>query len=136
MDWEKLFRATASGMRNKFDEIRAAIEHKGLKGSANEHILSEWLEYYLPRSIGVCTGEVIDSHGGRTKQQDVIAFDSLTTPKFFESEKIRLIPVESVYSLFEVKAYLNKGEIERAFENMLSAKALIKSAYFPEVNQV
>jgi len=118
-------------MRQRLEEIRAALSHRGLKGCANEAILSEWLEQYLPRSVSICTGEVIDSHGLRSKQADVIAFDTFTAPRYFTSGDTNVLPVEAVYSVFEVKAYLNKQEIETAFENMLAVKSLQKTAYFP-----
>jgi hypothetical protein len=131
MDWELLFDASASKMRSRFEEIRAAINHRGLKGQANEEILREWLVQYLPGSLSVCTGEIIDSNGGRSKQADVVVFDTATTPRYFTSGDISVLPVETVYAIFEVKSFLNKHEIENAFANMRSVKSLKKTAYFP-----
>jgi|ERR1051325_6213999 hypothetical protein len=122
---------SALEMKSRFEKIRATVSHRGLKGQANEEILREWLESYLPDSVSICTGEVIDSNGGRSKQVDVIAFDTATTPRYFTSGDINILPIESVYSIFEVKAYLNKQETENAFENMLAVKSLQKAAYFP-----
>ena len=131
MDWERLFNSSAEKMKHSLEEARAAVAHNGLKGHVNERIFEEWLKKYLPRSIGVCTGEVIDSLGGRSKQIDVIAFDEATTPRFFEEANVNVLPVEPVYAVFEIKAYLNKGEIEAAFKNMQAIKKLKKTAYFP-----
>lgn len=131
MDWEKLFSASSSKMMQRLEEIRAALSHSGLKGRANEKILAEWLQQYLPPSVSICTGEVIDSHGGRSKQADVIAFDTFTAPRYLASDDTNVLPIEAVYSVFEVKAYLNKQEIEAAFKNMLTVKSLEKRAYFP-----
>jgi hypothetical protein len=47
----------------------------------------------------------------------------------------RVIPVECVYAAVEVKAYLDKCETKKAFENMQSIKHLKKEAYF-EPNSV
>ena len=52
-------------------------------------------------------------------------------PRFFMGSDVQVVPVECVFAVFEVKAYLNKGEIESAFENMRAAKSLQKAAYFP-----
>lgn len=131
MDWEKLFGASSAKMRQRLEEIRAAVDHRGLKGNANEQILVDWLTQYLPSSVSLCTGEIIDSDGGRSKQADIIAFDTATTPRIFTDGEMSVIPVEPVYAVFEVKAYLNKGEIENAFENMRAVKSLKKTAYFP-----
>ena len=130
MDWEKLFQTSSLSMRSKFEEIRIAVEHRGLKGNANEQIVAEFLGKYLPSKIGFCTGEVIDSDGKRSKQVDVLAFDAATAPQFFQVGDIRVLPVESVYAVFEVKAVLNKQEIENAFNNMLAIKNLEKKAFF------
>jgi hypothetical protein len=133
MDWENLFRSSSKSLRSKFEEIREAVNHRGLKGNANEHIVSEFLERYLPSRIGFCTGEIIDSNGERSKQTDVLAFDAATSPKFFQSGDIKILPIESVYAVFEVKAMLNKSEIENAFSNMQRVKSLEKKAYFPNI---
>jgi hypothetical protein len=133
MDWEKLFRSSSASLRSKFEEIRASVEHRGLKGCANEQIVSEFLEKYLPSKIGFCTGEIIDSNGGRSKQTDVLAFDAASAPQIFQSGDIKILPIESVYAVFEVKAVLNKAEIEKAFSNMQTVKSLEKKAYFKNI---
>lgn len=130
MDWENLFRSSSISLRSKFEEIREAVNHRGLKGNANEQIVAEFLEKYLPSKIGFCTGEIIDSNGERSKQIDVLAFDAASAPKFFQSGDIKILPIESVYAVFEVKAVLNKAEIEKAFSNMQRVKSLEKKAYF------
>jgi hypothetical protein len=131
MDWEALFGSSSVQMKERLNQIRASLKHAGLKGHANEEILATWLKDYLPPSVSVCTGEVIDCHGSRSKQADVIVFDTANTPRFFSSDDIKVLPIEPVYAVFEVKAYLNKQEIEAAFGNMISVKSLKKEAYYP-----
>lgn len=36
MDWIKLFKASYSKMKSRFEEIQATVSHSGLKGGANE----------------------------------------------------------------------------------------------------
>jgi hypothetical protein len=129
LDWEKLFSASASKMQADLQEVRASVEHRGLKGNLNEHTFSEWLRLYLPGVLEVAAGEIIDSLGQRSKQTDVLVFDSLTTPKFFSRANVIVLPVEPVFSIVEVKTYLNKVELKSAFENMKVAKSLQKRAY-------
>jgi hypothetical protein len=131
MDWEELFGSSSVQMKERLKQIRASLKHNGLKGQANEEILAAWLTEYLPPSVSVCTGEVIDSLGGRSKQADVIVFDTAATPRFFTSNGIKVLPIEPVYAVFEVKAYLNKQQLASAFDNMLAVKELKKEAYFP-----
>jgi hypothetical protein len=131
MDWEALFRASSIKLTAELAECRAALEHRGLKGTASEAALAEVLRGYLPGSIEVCTGEVIDSKGGRSRQADILLFDGATAPRIFSRENISVLPVEAVYAAIEVKTYLNKQAIEEAFENMKAFKQLDKSAFHP-----
>lgn len=131
MDWEKLFQASSCKLKNSLDEVRASFKHRTLKGSVNERVISEWIRPLLPGSIEVCSGEVIDSKGHRSRQVDVLLYDMATTSRFLSSESISVLPVESVFAAIEVKTYLNKTEIENAFENMKAIKALEKLAYHP-----
>ncbi|MFZ6682216.1 DUF6602 domain-containing protein [Undibacterium sp. Tian12W] len=131
MDWEALFSASSNKLMAELAECRAALEHRGLKGTANEATLAEALRVYLPGSIEVCTGEVIDSNGGRSQQADILLFDGATAPRFFSQDNINVLPVEAVYAAIEVKTYLNKQAIEEAFKNMKAFKQLDKSAFHP-----
>ena len=131
MDWESLFRASSIKLTAELQECRAALEHRGLKGTATEGALAEVLRGYLPGSIEVCTGEVIDSKGGRSRQADILLFDGATAPRIFSRDNISVLPVEAVYAAIEVKTYLNKQAIEEAFENMKAFKQLDKSAFHP-----
>lgn len=131
MDWEQLFQASASKLKHELAEARAAVQHRSLKGSLNEQAVADWLKPMLPGAIDVCTGEVIDSEGGQSKQVDVLLYDVATTPRFLSRGNINVLPVESVFAVIEVKTYLNKTEVENAFENMRAVKSLKKVAYHP-----
>jgi len=131
MNWEDLFAASTAQLTAALAEARATLEHRGLKGSANELAVAKWIKPLLPGAIEVCTGEVIDSQGGRSKQVDVLLFDAATTPRFLSRGDISVLPVEGVFAVLEIKTYLNKVEIEAAFENMKALKALKKLAYHP-----
>lgn len=129
MDWESLFTASARKLRSELDEARASVQHRGLKGNLNEVAFADWLRNYLPRTLEVSTGEIIDSFGGRSRQADVVIYDAATTPRFLSRSGINVVPIEPVYGVIEVKTYLNKEEIENCFQNMDSTKKLKKTAY-------
>lgn len=116
MNWEALFRASSSKLSASLDEARAALEHRTLKGNVNEQAVEDWIRPLLSGAIEVRTGEVIDSKGGRSKQVDVLLYDGATTPRFLSRGNINVLPVESVYAVLEIKTYLNKDEVEKAFE--------------------
>ncbi len=82
-----------------------------------------------PGALEATAGEVIDSTGGRSRQVDVVIYDAATTPRFLSRGGIEVLPVEPVVSVIEIKTWLNKTEIENAFENMRAVKSLQKLAY-------
>lgn len=129
MDWEKLFAASAKKLVSQLEETRAAVEHRGLKGNLNEVAFADWLRGLLPRTLDVGTGEIIDSFGGRSRQADVVIYDSANTPRFLSRGGIDVFPVEPIYGVIEVKTYLNKEELKNSFSNMESIKNLKKIAY-------
>lgn len=129
MDWEGLFAASARKLKSELDEARAAVQHRGLKGNLNEVAFADWLRNYLPRTLDVSTGEIIDSFGRRSRQADVVIYDAATTPRFLSRGGTDVVPIEPVYGVVEIKTFLNKAEIENAFANMDAVKSLKKTAY-------
>lgn len=113
-----------------FSKAQNALQHPGLKGDSNEKVLRQFLQTYLPRSLDVITGVLVDSFGNQSRQLDVVICDAVKTPIFFKAEDVRVIPVECAYAVFEVKAYLSASELKNAYENMKSVKSLKKVAYF------
>jgi len=132
MSIPEIFDEVAKRMRSDFEEARRALEHPGLKGASLEESFRSFLKDYLPRSLDVSTGILLDSHGGVSRQLDVIISDSLKTPIFYRSGDIRVIPVECAYAVIEVKAYLGANELDRVFQNMESVRSLRKIAYVKE----
>lgn len=130
MDLEKLFSEISIKMRSDLEQARVSLDHAGLKGQAVEDKVREFLRQYLPKSLDISTGKLVDSEGTLSKQLDIIISDAQKTPTFYQSGEVRVIPAECVYAVVEVKAYLNKQELNKAFENMKSVKNLTKVAYF------
>jgi hypothetical protein len=129
MNIVEIFDQVADKMRSDLAETRSALQHPGLKGSSLEEVVRQFLREYLPATLDVSTGVVVDSKGNISRQIDVIISDAAKTPIFYRSRDTRVIPVEGVYSVMEVKADLTTQELERAFENMRSVRKLQKIAY-------
>jgi hypothetical protein len=110
-------------------KTRAALEHPGMKGLAFEDIFRGFLREYLPNSLDVSTGILIDADGNSSRQLDVIVSDAAKTPIFYRSETTRVIPVECAYAVIEVKANLATQDLVAAFENMHSVRSLQKRAF-------
>lgn len=117
-------------MNIEWDKIRDSLSHSGLKGTALEKEFKRFLRDYLPKSIEISSGQIIDSNGNQSKQIDVILHDSQRTPYMFDEDDIQVIPIECVYAVIEVKANIDSTElIQKIFENMKSVKDLQKISY-------
>jgi hypothetical protein len=120
-------------MRADLRITRSALQHPGLKGSSFEDTFRDFLRKYLPRTLDVSAGVRIDAVGNPpSRQLDVIVSDAAKTPILYASGEVRVIPIECVYAVIEVKAHLDTTELDRAFENMLSVRRLPKTAYYPQ----
>lgn len=118
-------------MKIDFDEAREAIaKHPGAKGNSFEEIVREFIKKYLPKNLEIMTGFIIDSTGKQSKQMNIIIADAAKTPIFYEKSNLRVVPVETVYSVIEVKARLDNPELQKVFDNMKSVRVLEKRAYY------
>ena len=139
-DPSRLARITATTARKlqaSFDEIREAYTHSGLKGASGEELVAEFLRQRLPSSIGVTTGQVLDTDGGMSKQVDVVLYDALRTPMLFASSvgASHLVPAEGVLGVIEVKTHLTSTLVEGCIANCQSVKQRIRRAYFTQAIQ-
>ena len=123
-------------MNSDFADIRNSQTHHGLQGTQTEGIVKDFLKKYLPRNLDISTGTIIDSNGKQSKQIDIILSDYAKTPIFYEKEGIRTIPIESVYTIIEVKSFLDVRELNKSLENMKSIKSLEKKAFFEDKGDI
>lgn len=119
-------------MRADLRAARDALTHPGMRGAAFEDTFRTFLKTYLPRSLDVSTGVLVDSAGQHSRQLDVIVSDAAKTPVLYSVGETRVIPVECAYMAIEVKAHLDKEALLACIENMLSVRALQKKAYIPD----
>lgn len=132
MNIVEIFDQVAEKMRSDLAEARSAIQHPGLKGASFEEVFRRFLRSYLPAALDISTGIIVDSAGKSSRQIDVIISDATKTPIFYRSGDTRVVPIEGVYSVIEVKANLDARELGKAFENMKSVRNLRKTAYVTE----
>ncbi len=125
-----VFDSVSQQMQADLKEARAVIQHAGMKGGALEESFRTFLRKYLPRSLDVSTGILVDSTGKVSRQLDVIISDAAKTPIFYQKGDVRVIPCECAYAVVEVKTKLGAAEVSSAHQNMLSVKSLKKSAFF------
>lgn len=140
MDLNGIFKEVSEQMVVDINTARKAIEHRGIKGEIFEDTFKSFLRKYLPGSLDISTGQIVDTNGKSSKQLDVIISDNAKTPIFYRhnegGKEIRVMPVEGVYAVIEVKARLDKSEIDNIFENMISVKNLEKKAFVRNIMRV
>lgn len=76
--------SVAVQIQANFDGITAQFRHKPTKGSAREEIVRQFLTDYLPESVELGTGEIVDIQGNRSDQTDLTIFDRLSCPKLIQ----------------------------------------------------
>jgi len=120
--------AAAKKMQIDFAEVTENINHMGERGSSREEILLSYLEKYIPIKYEMNNGVIIDATGEQSRQQDIIIYDSFNSPVLLNMQSTKMIPIESVFSVIEVKSSLNKVEINKCVNNISSVKSLVKDS--------
>ncbi len=137
MNIADIFDEVSKQMRSNLEKARRAIEkHPGLKGASFEETFRTFLKDYLPQSLNISTGILVDSYGSVSRQLDVIISDRAKTPIFSSSGNLRVIPVECAYAVIEVKANLNADELNGVFQNMESVRNLKKNAFVRPIGDI
>lgn len=127
---KQLFESISKRMMLDFEEVSKTLTHPGLKGASKENKFREFLRKYFPKNLDVSKGQIIDSGGNISKEIDVIVSDAFKTPIFYNVGENRIIPVECVYCVIEVKSNLDTSVIEEVYRNMFSVRNLSKKAYY------
>jgi hypothetical protein len=126
----EIFDHTSKKMRTDFDEILHAVPHRGERGRSVEEVVRQFLEKYFPKTLDLFTGFIVDSNGKVSNQIDIIVSDRSKTPIFYENESIRVVPVECVYSVIEVKSFLDSKELQKCFKNGDDNTRPIQTAHY------
>jgi hypothetical protein len=95
------------------------------KGEMREEELVDAFGPYLPRRYELIKGVVVNTSGAESDPQDVILFDTSLLPTFFGSGTNRIVPVEGVVGVIQVKSRATPGNIRSAVSNVASAKRLL-----------
>lgn len=129
----RIMSATADMMHAEIRRIRASFDHSGIVGTALEEVVAKFLNDQLPISLRAVAGKVVDSAGARSRQVDVIIYDTSRTPVLFASSQgtQHLVPCEGVVAVIEVKARLTRAELLKSITHCVSVKQLNREAYLP-----
>jgi hypothetical protein len=85
-------------------EASGAVEHRRSKGTIREAYLLDYLRKYLPRAVKAeHSGEAVTVDGEVSKECDIMILDP-STPPFRDEEDYRIVPIECVQGVIEVKS--------------------------------
>lgn len=116
----------AKKLKIDFDGITKQIVHNGVKGSAREDLLKDYLKKLLPEKYTISSGIIIDNNQSQSKQQDFIIHDAFNCPSFFQTDSNTILPIESVYATIEIKSTLDYSTLEQSVKNVESVRKLYK----------
>lgn len=99
----------------------SVADHGGVVGESREFFVREILSRFLPKSVEVGTGQIIDSNHDLSNQIDIV----ISRPDFPVLTSMAMSDIffaESVIATIEVKSTLKKGTLWEALDNSRSVK--------------
>lgn len=131
MNHRQMFRAKSQEFEALVERTRGALKHNAQKGNVLETKFREFLAGLLPDRLGVTEGVIYSSLGQMSRQCDVIVFDKHRAPVVFDEASTRVIPVECVFAVIEVKTALSAFELTSFCEGLEQLRSFERSAYRP-----
>lgn len=104
--------------------------HPSGVGDERELALVEALQGLFPSRFGMTRGKIVDANGTLSKELDLIVFENSEVFTAMTVAGRRVIPVESVYGVVEVKSKLDKANYKKALAELASIDCL-KRYYIP-----
>ena len=121
-----LISKAAKKLRDDFEHIRETISHSGEKGGETEDKVREFLNGHMPKRFHATKGFVIDADNQMSDHQDVIIYDEQSSPVYKYDGANQIVSADAVAAIMEVKAVLNKSQLEEAFAKIEEVKRLKK----------
>ncbi|MHA2243891.1 MAG: DUF6602 domain-containing protein [Candidatus Hodarchaeales archaeon] len=104
-------------------EIQKVLKASDNIGKNRELFIREFLEGSLPKRLSIEEGgEIWDSKGKKTGQQDIIIYRD-DIPKITTGE-VNVYLVEGVFSVIEVKSNLTRGKLQESIKALKTVKEL------------
>jgi len=100
-------------------------------GFVREHFVKNILDNFLPKSVIIGSGEIVDSTGNRSGQQDIILYRS-DFPVITSLTPVNTYLAEGVIATIEIKSDLSTGSpnhLHKAFQSALRTHTLYKQAH-------
>ena len=116
----------AKKLRDDFEHIRGTVSHSGEKGGETEDKVREFLNGHMPKRFHATKGFVIDADNQMSDHQDVIIYDEQSSPVYKYDGANQIVSADAVAAIMEVKAVLNKSQLEEAYAKIEEVKRLTK----------
>lgn len=101
-------------------------KHPTTLGDASEANWGRMLRSFLPGRYEIGPIFAMDSNGDQSEQIDLAIYDRQYSPLWFEAGASRIVPVESVYAILEVKPEVAAGTLKYAAEKVASVRRLVR----------
>ncbi|GJD38878.1 DUF6602 domain-containing protein [Methylobacterium bullatum] len=92
-------------------QYKTIFKHLGNRGDSRENAVKEYLERIFPFAFGFSKGEMFDCRGRNSGEVDIIIYDRIYSPLFYDGSNKILCPTESSYGTIECKSTLTKKEL-------------------------
>lgn len=126
----KYFDSFAEEIKSKLGRLQALVErHGSTSGDYHEEILRTLLRNFLSKRFSVKKGFICagSEHGQISKQIDLMVIDeNLPMVYVFQEGDFAVVVPEAVVAVMEIKTTLNKEGFIESFENIFSAKSLMR----------
>jgi hypothetical protein len=130
MKLERILKSIAEKLAIDFKYMSSEIEHRVSKGRVREvELVAEFLNKYLPNSVGLSHGEIVATTGETSSECDVVVYDSQRCPVLLDKADFRIFPIECVYGVLEVTSVLSEGKLEEDARKIGKVKRLPKKAF-------
>ena len=120
IEWAK---SIQKRLNSEYEESKSVLSHPGAIGVIREEIIRNILESFLPPSIQIGTGQIIDSTSNLSNQVDIVLARG-TAPAFRFKGNITAFLYETVYATIEIKSMLYRDKLIEALDNSRSVKEL------------
>jgi hypothetical protein len=125
-DWslQALLAEMDDDVQRRLATARTAFGSTGAAGNGSDRAWIELLNTYLPKRYEAATAYIVDSLGTFSQQADVVIFDRQDSPFVFYYQGQMVVPIESVYAVFEAKPTANAVLLRYAQKKAASVRTL------------
>ena len=125
---EEYWSGAVQRLQVEVDVFNKLIGHAGEQGRENELALTRVLQNLIPRRLGLGSGIIIDRDNQRSKQTNIVIYDSVDQPSIMAQSSQVIYPIEVIHAAVEVKTTLTEGELTDCGKKFASLR-LLRSAH-------